>query len=63
MIKLQDVIRKYNDIVKVKICNQMLVVDENVKAMCGSQCKLVSWCVNEKMRQRGVIGLKELGKE
>ena len=41
----------------------MLVVDENVKAMCGSQCKLVSWCVNEKMRQRGVIGLKELGKE
>ena len=44
MIKLQDVIRKYNDIVKVKICNQMLVVDENVKAMCGRSvqtCKLV----------------------
>ena len=44
MIKLQDVIRKYNGIGKVKICNQILVVDENVKAMCGRSvltCKLV----------------------
>ena len=44
MIKLQDVVRKYNGTGKVKICNQMFVVNKNVKARCGRSvqtCKLV----------------------
>ena len=64
MIKLYDAIRKYNGIGKVKICNQMFVVNKNVKARCGRSvqtCKLV--CELKKCGKSDLICVKELGKE
>lgn len=64
MIKLQNAIRKYNVMAKVKICNQMFVVDKNVKARCGRSaqtCKLV--CELKKCGKSDLICVKELGKE